>query len=276
MARFFLSMLRSGSVPLFLLLEVVCLSLIVRFNSEQHAIAKYSLGRVQGKLNKWRTELSLQLSLQNRLDSMAAVQARLLESYLSANDSRLLLSVDSLSWQRDSFRLVSALIINNSISHRNNYMTLDKGRLDGLREGMGVLVPEGPVGIVIKVSEHYALVMSLLHQQARLSAKLQNQGYFGSLVWKDLRNPRKMYLEDIPRHARVALGDTVETSGYSDIFPAGMPLGRVDTFWVSPASDFYEIEVSLWPDIAALRYVYVVEKLGTQEKQSLEESVKHE
>ncbi len=276
MARFFSSMLRSGSVPLFLILEVVCVSLIVRFNSSQHEIAAYSLGRIQGKLNKWRTEVSLQLSLQNRLDSMAAVQARLLESYLSANDNHLLLRVDSFRVQRDSFHLIPALVINNSITHRNNYITIDKGRLDGLKEDLGVVVPEGPIGIVIKVSDHYALVMSLLHQQTRVSVQLKNRGYFGSLVWKDLRNPRKMYLEDIPRHARVAVGDTVETSGFSDIFPAGMALGEVDSFWISPASDFYEMEVSIWPDIASLRHVYVVEKLDTEEKRFLEESVNHE
>lgn len=274
MARFFSRILRNGSIPVFLILELVCLLLIVRFNSEQQSIAHYTLGRFQGRMQKIRTTVSLQLSMQNHLDSMAAVQARLLENCLSANEARFSPFSDSL--KRDSLFIVAARVINNSISHRNNYMTLDKGRLDGVEKGMGVFTIDGPVGIVRATSDHYSLVMSLLHQQSRLSVALKEPFYFGSLVWSDLRNPRQMYLEDIPRHAQIAVGDTVQTTGFSDIFPAAMLVGVVDTFWVPPASDFYEIKVNLLVDIAGLRNVYVVKKLGMEEKQVLEESLNHE
>ncbi len=272
MARFFWSGSRRGSIPVFLILELVCLFLIVRFNQDQGAIFQYSLGKAVGELHQARTNLSMYLGRGYYLDSMARVQARLLENCLSANDTRFFVE-DSAGFARprDSFLVVPARVINNSINHRNNYMTLDRGRLAGIEPGMGVIDGEKPVGIVRAVSDHYALVMSLLHQKSRLSVELKNQPYFGSLLWKDLRNPKLMYVEDIPRHALLTVGDTLQTTGFSDIFPAGMPVGSIDTFWVPAASDFYEVKIHLFPDIAGLRQVYVIKKFGMEEKRVLEE-----
>ncbi len=272
MAQYFSAWMRKGSVPLFLALELVCVLLIVTFNENQQAIADYTLGNFQGRINKFTAGLSNQFTLRERLDSISWEQARLLEFCLSANDGAA--GADSL--RSDSFTVIPALVINNSISLRNNYMTLDKGRLDGIEPGMGVISVRGPVGIVRAVSDHYALVMSLLHQQSRISAELKNSKYFGSLIRGYSRNPKIMQLLDIPRHAPISVGDTVLTSGYSDIFPKGMSIGVVDTFWIPAASDFYEIEVYLFPDIARLYQVYVLDKKGMEEKRLLEEQARHE
>ncbi len=272
MAQYFSAWMRKGSVPLFLALELVCILLIVSFNENQQAIASYTLGNFQGKINKLSTSIGNQWTLQERLDSISWEQARLLEFCLSANGETH--GADSL--RRDSFSVIPARVINNSINRRNNYITIDKGRLDGIEQDMGVISARGPVGVVRAVSDHYALVMSLLHQQSRISARLKNSGYFGSLRRGYSRNPKKMYLADIPRHAPLSVGDTVLTSGYSDLFPEGMTIGTVDTFWVPSASDFYEIELTLFPDIARLHHVYVLDKKHTEEKELLEQEWQHE
>ncbi|MDE6137484.1 MAG: rod shape-determining protein MreC [Muribaculaceae bacterium] len=167
------------------------------------------------------------------------------------------------------FRFIVANVINNSIARPFNYITLNKGTLDGVKPEMGVIDASGVVGIVSVVGPRSARVISLLNPHFRLSCKLKGTDNFGSLVW-DGRDPEVAQLEELPRHTVSRAGDTVVTSGYSSVFPPGLPVGIVMDEAGSDHGDFFSLKVRLLSDFSALNNVQVVVSDMSAEVKSLE------
>ena len=172
-------------------------------------------------------------------------------------------------------RFILAEVIDNSTDMQENYLTLNAGSQQGIGEGMGAISPSGIVGIVVKVSEHYSVVMSLLHKKCLVSAMFKKSGTFGTLSWGIHNDYRFALLSQIPMSEKVKAGDTIVTSGYSDIFPKGIMIGQVEDFKTIPEQYFYSIRVRLSTDFKNLRYVYVVNDLKKAEKNSLEDEAKN-
>lgn len=155
------------------------------------------------------------------------------------------------------FRFIVAHVINNSISHPYNYLTINKGSRDGIRPELGVIDRNGVVGIVSNVGTGNARVISLLNPNFRLSCKLKRTDYFGSLVWGGDR-PDEALLEELPRHTVFHPGDTIVTSGYSAVFPAGLPVGVVMDSEGDASQNFFTLRVKLLADFTTLSNVQVV------------------
>ncbi len=113
--------------------------------------------------------------------------------------------------------------------------------------------------------------MSLLNTDFRLSASIERNDYFGSLAWDGI-NYRYARLSEIPHHVAVTEGDTIVTSGYSAIFPAGMMVGAL-TGGQKRGGDFVSLEVLLSVDFKKLTNVYLIGNLTREERNSLEEEV---
>ncbi len=167
------------------------------------------------------------------------------------------------------FEFVVANVINNSIHHPFNYLTIDRGALDGVQPEMGVIDHSGVVGTVSTVSPHYARVISLLNPNFKLSCKIQGSEHFGSLVW-DGEDPSVARLEELPRHTVFTAGDTVVTSGYSAIFPAGLPVGEILEDHKDHKENFFTLRVKLFADFTRLSNVQVVRNNMHAEVDSLE------
>ncbi len=167
------------------------------------------------------------------------------------------------------YRFIAAKVINNSIHQKNNYITINKGSLHGIKKGMGVISPTGVVGIVLNVSQQFATIQSLLHSETRVSAMLSSSQVFGSLIWGEKINPKRALLRDIPNHVEVKAGEEVNTSGYS-LFPQGIPLGKVTGTDISSGESFLDIEIELSTDFHNLQYVYVVIDQWDEEKKHVE------
>lgn len=167
------------------------------------------------------------------------------------------------------FRFVVANVINNSIARPFNYLTLNKGERDGVRPEMGVIDASGVVGIVSVVGPHSSRVISLLNPHFRLSCKLKRSDSFGSLVW-DGRDPEVALLEELPRHTVYSPGDTVVTSGYSAVFPPGLPVGIVLDDDYNDHENFFTLKVKLLSDFTSLNNVQIVVSDISEELKSLE------
>jgi rod shape-determining protein MreC len=259
-------LLRSGYVFLFIGLELICFTLIVRTNENQKQLYfQYSSG-ITGKLSSRVESFVDYWSLGEINDSLLTENARLRHNLYQEDVAY----VDSV---RAPFLLpytvIPARIIKNSVNARNNYVVIDRGSDAGIRKGMGVLHDDGPVGIVIATSPRFAKVLSILHSESMISASLKRNNYFGALVWKST-NPVQMRLEAVPKHALVQVGDTVVTSGQSAVFPRDIVIGVVDTFWIDRGSSFYSIDVNLNLDISRLDHVYVLDFAHTAELDSLD------
>lgn len=165
--------------------------------------------------------------------------------------------------------LIPARVITNSVRRKDNYITLDCGSRHGVRPEMGVVSGTGIVGITYLVSEHYSVVLPILNSHSSVSCRLRGTNYFGTLKW-DGGSPLLAYMDDIPRHARCRIGDVVETSGFSSVFPAGIFVGKVIQIRNSKDGLSYRIDVQMGTDLAKIRDVNVVANAYRSELDSLE------
>ncbi|MBK6902766.1 MAG: rod shape-determining protein MreC [Saprospirales bacterium] len=275
--------LQLGGFLLFISLEILSFYLIVQHNQEQRLIFNNSWTNFSAGLDRKIDGGYRYIWLGRKNDSLAIANARLYEELLIyksrveelERDSLFLADPDSLSTDT-IYRLIPARVVRNSVSEHHNYLLLDKGTKDGVEANMGVVLENGIVGIVRSTGPRHALVMSLLHPQSHPSASIKGTNYFGSLRWEP-KNTRELLLENVPKHANPVKGDTIETSGYSLIFPKGIPLGTIKAVDNSDAvADTYKITVSLFRDLANLDRVYIVNKSTQKEQETLLQEVKNE
>jgi len=245
---------------LFVLLEGLSLYLIVAFNDSQHRIYRHSVGffseMVNSRIETFKGYFALEEENAALMEENARLRTALIQlGAMKENDA----SGPVLSSRSGGrLKLVGARIINQTISRRNNFLTLDKGRQTGIRENQGVIGDRGIVGITRSVGPDFTVVMSIFHSQTKISARIRDKGYFGSLRWNQSGDVRYMTLEDIPRHVPIRVGDWVESSGYSTLFPGGMSLGRVAEVRLPPGSGTYELKVKLFQDMTKIGHAWVV------------------
>jgi rod shape-determining protein MreC len=171
------------------------------------------------------------------------------------------------------FKLIPAKVVSNSLYKKDNLITIDRGRADGVEKDMGVACGLGVVGVVYQASDHYAVVIPVLNvTSSRVSCAIRGRGYFGFLQWYG-GDPTVAYVEDIPRHARFKRGDWVETSGYSSIFPPGILVGRIENIYNSADGLSYRLKVRLTTDFGCLRDVCVISDSDIAERMKLQEQV---
>ena len=180
-------------------------------------------------------------------------------------------NTDTIS-SSDPFQYISATIINNSVAKANNYLTLDKGKIDGVKKGMGVISERGVIGIVKETSERYSTVLSILHSQSKLSVAIKKNNHFGSLQWDGI-SYKKARIYDVPSHVKLKIGDTIITSGFSHIFPSKIDLGIISKIDTENDDKFHNIRMTFIEDLKQLRYVNICESINKNEKINLEKSL---
>jgi rod shape-determining protein MreC len=254
---------------LFILLEGLALYLIVNSNEYHNirlikslkGITSSAEGKISNVVNYFKLrDINKDLALEN-----AALRNSI--SRFVKRDNLLFFSFSDTILNQQ-YEYTSARIVNNSVNKQKNFFTLDKGRKQGIDADMGVITPEGIAGFVVGSSENYSVAMSVLNIDFRLSSRIKSNGYFGSLTW-DGRDYRHAVLNDIPQHVTVNIGDTIETTGYSAIFPEGIILGVISSYDKS-GSDFYRIRVALAVNFKKLNYVNIIRNLKKEEQQTLE------
>lgn len=255
---------------LFVIIELVSLLLVLNHNAYQKSVFMSSSNAISGRLYQSYSNGSEYLMLKqinNELSQENAyLRSRLPESFKASRDYFNLV-FDSLSQQEYVYR--SAKVINNSTNKHFNYLTLNKGRHNGIEPEMGVISSKGVVGIVKNISDNYSTVISILNTRLKISAKLKSTGYFGSLEWAG-GNYQYVYLNEIPRHVKVNVGDLVVTSGYSSIFPGDILIGNVHEVKLKEGESFYHIKVKLSVDFKKLTYVEVIGHTLKKEQVKLE------
>lgn len=172
---------------------------------------------------------------------------------------------------RQQYQYTAAEVINNSVNKQKNFFTINKGSRQGMKVDMAITSGDGVAGVIVGCSDNYSLVRSLLNIDFRLSARIRSNGYFGSLNW-DGRDYSHAILSEIPQHVLVNEGDTIETTGYSAIFPEGIVVGNVSDF-EKTGGDFYKIRVTLNTDFKKLHFVNVIGNMKKTEQEQLEKLI---
>jgi rod shape-determining protein MreC len=202
----------------------------------------------------------------------------LIEELVKQKNNKLLNDEVNLSYQSDTLRkkqyvYISGKVIKNTIHNSNNYITINRGSIDGIEKDMGVANSKGVIGIVTNVSTHFCVVLSVLNSLNSIGCKLKNTNYFGSVQWNG-KDYRKLILEEIPNHVEVKKGDTVVTSGYGAIFPEGIMIGTVDTLWKNFENNFFTIQVNTSVDLKRINHVYLIKNILQKEQLFIEEQAK--
>lgn len=267
--------MRHGAWFTFLLLAGISCVMLFRSNPYQQSVWLTSAGRVSSGVYGAANSVtgyfhlrSINDDLQQRLSTLEAENLTLRRRLQRADEMAYADSVAPDSALMP-YRFITARVINNSVSHSNNFITLNRGAADGIRPEMGVFDQNGIVGIVNVTGPHTSRVISLLNSDLRLSCKVKGSDAFGSLVW-DGRSPRQVVLEELPRHVEFAIGDTIITSGYSVVFPEGIPVGRVVEQLRDLDDNFYSLRVELFTDFATLSTVRVIENFQKDEIEEVE------
>lgn len=257
----------------FLVLEVVSMVLLFRYNSYQGSVWFSSANAVTGKVYEWDSAVESYFSLSGVNSQLTQRNAFLEQQVRMLDDSiaRLTRSQEAAVTRLSSMvpfqgcRLIPAKVVANMVNRYDNLITIDKGYSDGVKRDMGVVCGMGVVGIVYLVSEHYSIVIPALNSHSNISCTIQRRGYFGYLRWRG-GSSQLAYLEDVPRHAHFKLGDNVVTSGYSSVFPPGVMVGKVLHVFNSADGLSYRVQVKLSTDFARLRDVCLVDDSALQER----------
>lgn len=175
---------------------------------------------------------------------------------------------DTILTESNRYDYILATVLHNSVRHPQNYFTINKGLKDGVVPGMGVVDQNGIVGIVNVAGDNNSRVISLLNSTQRFSVKLKGTEYVGTLSWRGT-DPTIGFVEEIPRHALFAIGDTIVTSGFSTTFPGNLPVGVVMGRTKAPDDNFYILKIRLTSDFKHLTSVRVLKDEYKSELDSL-------
>ncbi|MCK9303813.1 MAG: rod shape-determining protein MreC [Bacteroidales bacterium] len=266
-----------AGVLTFLILEAVALMLMANDSIVQKIRIEGAVAYLGEKLYNFRSGITYYFSLREINDQLSKENTRLLNqlSYyrtLTENRDSAFVHRDDSSGRAEKgensdFYYIPAKIVGMSTNRLHNYLIINKGSKDGIKEDMGVISSEGVAGVIRSVSDNYAYVISLLNVSQAVSAKIVSSGAYGPLTW-DGRSAQTAILSEIPQHIPVMTGDTVATSGLSTIFPPDIPLGRIRKSKIVMGSH-HQIEVRLFQDFRTLHFVNVVVNRNKEELDKL-------
>ena len=255
----------------FILLEVICFVLLFRFNNFQGSVYFSSANAVAGKVYEYNSSVTtfFNMSQSNKKLSernlILEQQVRALTQYIATHHGDSLAMEQCQKQALAGFKLIPAKVIQSTINREDNLITIDKGKADGIHEDMGVACGTGVVGVVYMASDHYSIVLPVINVNSNISVMIRKRGYFGFLHWKGTPSDIA-YVDDVPRHARFALGDYVVTNGYSSIFPPGIMVGKILHVLNSSDGLSYRVQLRLSTDFGKLRHVCVIDNSALKDK----------
>jgi rod shape-determining protein MreC len=292
MRNLLIFLVRYQNFFLFILLEIACLVLIFNYQYYHQSKALSAIQGITGGYYSLTSGVRNYFHLKQINDSLKKANTRLLnrlakssaikQQYDSSKKDTVkstlpnrdtVLSDTSVNGRKQQYRYLGAKVIFNSVSKRNNYLTLNRGTKDGLVAPMGLTTTKGVVGIIKNVSNNYAVGISILHNDFSLSCEIKENNQIGALNWNG-KDPRFVQLQDMPTHVTVKEGQHVVTSPYSRLFPQGLPVGRVVKYSKGPNANFYDIQVRLNQSLRSLHHVYAIKNRFLEEQVELEKAAK--
>jgi len=261
---------RSKILLLFIVLEIIAFSLIFNQRSFQRATFLNATNALSGELYTQYNSLTSYLNLKVENENLVAENIRL-QNLLDRSRVFQSYGADTIndSTYSTRFTAVEARVIASSYSKVNNFLTIDKGSLSGLKPNMGVAGPKGAVGIVRNVSRNFATVLPIINPAIALSGKFKNNDYFGPVTW-DGTDYRTAYVGDIPRYAQINKGDTLVTDSRSLVFPEGILIGTVVGQEKQDDQNFLRITIKLSTDFSKLENLYIIKDKLKAEIDSLQ------
>ena len=257
----------------FLTLQLIALSVYFSFISYPRSKFFNSANRISANVLRIKTSITQYLELKAINEELANENKKLAEQtpkYFISVDVKTAIIRDTI--YKKSYERIPAKVINSTHIHQNNYFTINAGKLKGVEEGMGVISPNGVVGIVYSTSSHFAIVKSILTENINISAKLQKSKAHGLLKYTTL-NPLRVNLIGISNDINVSKGEKIITRGSGGNFPPGLLIGILENREEIEGKPMWNITVRLAQDMRKLNYVYVLKNIHQLELDELESQI---
>lgn len=260
----------------FIFLLGISLFMLFRYNRYHNVVYSGVANEITGSINQRYSNVEYYFQLKRTNDSLVKANEMLYNKLRAdfhipdtlSNIAIDTIRIDSLEYAR-RFEYMQARVVTNSLNQPNNFIQIHRGTAQNVKRDLGVIdVNNAVVGTTIEVSDNFTVVMSLLNIQSNVSAKLKKSGETGSVVW-DGKEPNVVLLKDISKAVKIAKGDTVITSGYSEKFPFGLTIGIISSVINDPASSTYTVKVKTAANFYNLNYVYVINNLQKEESGEL-------
>jgi rod shape-determining protein MreC len=260
----------------FLVLQIIALTFLFRYNKFHEAAFSGFAGEVTGKVNEKYNNVEYYFKLKKTNEALVRENVylrSLLRSNYEGPDTTRKIVVDSI--QVDSLRkyqkyvYYDGRVVGSFVSMQTNYLTVHRGQLQNIHKDMGVVGPQGIVGRIVDVSDNFAVVMSALSKQFKVKAKLSKTGENGTIEWDGV-SPLYLLMRDIPKSASINKGDSVLTSELSSIYPPNIMVGTVVGIINDKSSNFYTLRLKTATNFLNVQYVYVIDDLQKPEREKLE------
>ena len=261
---------------LFILLEIVAFIFIIQHHSYHKSkfvnSANTITGGVYNTVSSVNDFFNLKTENQQLIEENTLLKNILNKRELDLNKDNFILNDSAKYGQKYEYSY--GKIINNNYTNRNNTLTLNKGTNQGITSDLGVINSKGIIGVTKSTSNNYATVLSILNTKSMINVRLKNSNHYGTLFWNG-KDYNVLQLIDIPRQAKIKVGDTIITGGKSAIFPEGIKIGAVQDFKFEN-SQYKNIDILLFNDMSAIGYVQIVKNLERVEQQNLESNILNE
>ncbi len=259
-------LLARNSLLLFLGMEFIAFILILNNN----LYLKYQTNDIKTEISGFYNS---KINSFNKYTSLADDNLKLLEE--NAELHKKLLNQNHINYSKniwDSLDVIPAFVLTNQYQMINNIVLLNKGSKDGIKPKMGVIGSKGIIGITLKVSPHYTAVLSILNRKNMISVSPKHSNQFGFLKW-DGKEANILNITDLPFETLIRVNDTIVTAGNSNIFPKGIPVGKIINIKKSNDSKIYQIKIKTFEDFTGLDYAYILKNSLAKEYEQLKDSL---
>ena len=276
MRNLFLFIWKNNYFFLFFILQTLSIFLLIQNNNYQRASFVNSSNAVTGSIYEMYSAVTDYFNLKQENEKLAKENAELRnKSTASLVDYSIKYVTINDSAYRQQYKFIMAKVVNNSVNRRNNYLTLNRGKMQGISRDMAVICPQGIVGVVKDVSENYCTVMSVLHKNAVIPITIKKFGEPGNLNWDGTDNTVGT-ISFVPSHLNITKGDTIVTSHLSAFFPEGILVGTIEGYHIVSGNTFYTLHVKFSTNFHMLKHVYIVNNIFKQEQTLLEKTTQND
>jgi len=263
--------IRYKNFLLYILLLIISLAFTIQSHSYHQSSFFNSSNWITGNIYGISHGITTYFDLDEENERLLLENERLRDQLFNEESS----SEIKIDTSNIKYTLVSGQVIKNSYADHRNYITINRGKKDSVKQDMGVITDLGILGIVENTSNKFATVQSILNENSNINAKIKNTNHFGSLIW-DAKTYNVVQLIDIPRLVPLSIGDTIVTGAMSSIFPENIPIGTIRKFDLDISKSFYRIDVALFNDMTNIKNVYIINNLDRKEVLELEEATTNE
>ncbi len=241
------------------------------------------MNEITGRVNEQYDRVDSYIGLKRENEKLRRQNERLLNSLkqnFESPDTASKLIADTIPYDTlgntRKWLFQSAKVVSNSVTLQNNFLVINRGAVQQLGKDEGVVdANNGVVGIVTDVSSNFAVVMSLLHKDSKITAVLKNDPASGGLVIWDGKEPNYLSLLNVRKSAKAKKGDTVLASSITTTFPNGMMVGTIDDIKPDVSTNTFIIKVKSAANFYNLQHVYAIKNYQKEEVDKLLEKAKN-